>query len=89
MRDLLKATARDGASDLRRPTGARPFIRNHREFEFMGAEPLTANDALRLNNILLAAELRARTRLIPGLSENQPNRTTQMRQRRTRGLLAT
>jgi twitching motility protein PilT len=53
MRDLLKATARDGASDLRRPTGARPFVRKHREFEFIGAEPLTAQDSLRLNTILL------------------------------------
>jgi twitching motility protein PilT len=53
MRDLLKATARYGASDLHLSTGARPFVRKHREFEFIGAEPLTAQDSLRLNTILL------------------------------------
>lgn len=53
MRDLLKATARYGASDLHLSTGARPFVRKHREFEFIGAEPLTAEYSLRLNTILL------------------------------------
>ncbi len=53
-RELLKATARYGASDLHLSTGARPFIRKHREFEYLTDRPLSAEDSLRLNTILLS-----------------------------------
>jgi twitching motility protein PilT len=56
MRNLLRNTARNGASDLHLSTGARPFIRKHRSFEFIGEGKLSANDALRLNTALLSAE---------------------------------
>jgi twitching motility protein PilT len=54
LRDLLKATARYGASDLHLSTGARPFIRKNREFEFLSEQPLAAADSLRLNTALLS-----------------------------------
>ncbi|HRI80998.1 MAG TPA: PilT/PilU family type 4a pilus ATPase [Opitutaceae bacterium] len=54
LRDLLKASALYGASDLHLSTGARPFLRKNREFEFIGAQPLTAEDSLRLNTVLLS-----------------------------------
>jgi twitching motility protein PilT len=54
MRDLLRSTARSGASDLHLSTGARPYIRKNRAFEFIGEAPLSANDALRLNTALLS-----------------------------------
>ena len=53
MRDLLRATARHGASDLHLSTGARPFFRRHRNLHFLGDHVLTAEEALRLNTILL------------------------------------
>jgi twitching motility protein PilT len=52
--DLLRSSARSGASDLHLSTGARPFIRKNRAFEFIGAGALTAQEALRLNLALLA-----------------------------------
>jgi twitching motility protein PilT len=54
MRSLLKATARYGASDLHLSTGARPFVRKHREFEYLAEKPLGPEDALRLNTVLLS-----------------------------------
>ena len=54
MRELLKATARQGASDLHLSTGARPFIRRNRALSFISDYVLTASDALRLNSVLLS-----------------------------------
>lgn len=54
LRDLLRATAKFGASDLHLSTGARPFVRRNRVFSFLGDYKLTAQDALRLNTILLS-----------------------------------
>lgn len=53
VRSLLKATARSGASDLHFSTGARPFIRKDRSFEFIHEHTLTADESLRLNTALL------------------------------------
>ncbi len=53
-RELLMATARDGASDLHLSTDARPFIRKNRSFEFISDHQLTAKEALRLNTALLS-----------------------------------
>jgi twitching motility protein PilT len=53
LRDLLRATARHGASDLHLSTGARPFIRKNRALTYISAHNLTADDALRLNTALL------------------------------------
>ncbi len=53
-RELLTATARYGASDLHLSTGARPFLRKHREFEYISSQPLSAEDSLRLNTVLLS-----------------------------------
>jgi twitching motility protein PilT len=58
MRTLLRRTAQSGASDLHLSTGARPFIRKNRCFEFIGEGALTADDALRLNTALLSPEER-------------------------------
>jgi twitching motility protein PilT len=55
LRELLTGCARYGASDLHLSTGARPFLRKNREFEFISPEPLNAADALRLNTALLSA----------------------------------
>ncbi len=54
LRDLLKSTARHGASDLHLSTGARPFIRKNRALAYLSDYVLTAKDALRLNVALLA-----------------------------------
>jgi len=54
LRELLTGCARYGASDLHLSTGARPFLRKNREFEFISPEPLTAEDSLRLNTALLS-----------------------------------
>ncbi len=54
MRDLLKATARYGASDLHLSTGARPFVRKNRALAYISDYVLTAQDALRLNLAVLA-----------------------------------
>lgn len=54
LRDLLKATARHGASDLHLSTQARPFIRKDRALSFLSEYSLTAADALRLNVALLS-----------------------------------
>ncbi len=53
MRELLRGTARHGASDLHLSTGARPFIRKDRALAFLTDYALTADDALRLNTSLL------------------------------------
>ncbi|HET7536214.1 MAG TPA: PilT/PilU family type 4a pilus ATPase [Candidatus Didemnitutus sp.] len=54
LRGLLKETAGCGASDLHLSTGARPFIRRNRELHMISSHVLSAEDALRLNTILLA-----------------------------------
>lgn len=54
LRELLKSTARDGASDLHFSTDARPFIRKNRSFTFISDHVLTAEEALRLNTALLS-----------------------------------
>jgi len=54
LRDLLKATARDGASDLHLSTGARPFVRRNRVLSFISNTTLSATDARRLNLALLS-----------------------------------
>ncbi len=53
MRELLKATARYGASDLHLSTNARPFIRKNRALSYLSDYVLTDQDALRLNVALL------------------------------------
>ena len=53
MRELLKATARYGASDLHLSTNARPFIRKNRALAYLSEYILTDKDALRLNTALL------------------------------------
>ena len=53
MRALLRATARDGASDLHLSTAARPFIRRNRALSYLSDHILTDQDALRLNTVLL------------------------------------
>ena len=55
MRGLLRATARFGASDLHLCTGARPFLRKHREIVYLSEYTLTPDDALRLNVALLSS----------------------------------
>ncbi len=55
-RDLLRATARFGASDLHLSTGARPFVRKNRALAYLSDYTLTADDALRLNTVLLSEE---------------------------------
>lgn len=52
-RELLRNTARDGASDLHLSTGARPFIRKNRALDYVSNYTLTAEDSLRLNTVLL------------------------------------
>ncbi|MDO8540795.1 MAG: PilT/PilU family type 4a pilus ATPase [Opitutaceae bacterium] len=54
MRELLKSTARAGASDLHLSTGARPFVRRNRALSYVSEHTLTAEDALRLNTVLLS-----------------------------------
>ncbi|MBI5690759.1 MAG: PilT/PilU family type 4a pilus ATPase [Verrucomicrobia bacterium] len=54
MRNLLRATSASGASDLHLSTGARPFIRKARALSYIAEEALTADDALRLNTVLLS-----------------------------------
>jgi len=53
-RELLRATARHGASDLHLSTGSRPFIRKSRALDYLSSYVLTAEDALRLNTVLLS-----------------------------------
>jgi twitching motility protein PilT len=55
LRDLLRATAHFGASDLHLSPGARPFIRKNRALTFLAHHTLTAAESLRLNTALLSA----------------------------------
>ena len=54
LRGLLRATAASGASDLHLSTGARPFIRRARVLSNISGHVLTADEALRLNTVLLS-----------------------------------
>ncbi|MBS0663949.1 MAG: PilT/PilU family type 4a pilus ATPase [Verrucomicrobia bacterium] len=54
LRNLLRETARQGASDLHLSTGSRPFIRKNRQLDVISEYVLTAADALRLNTALLS-----------------------------------
>ena len=53
MKQLLKDTARFGASDLHLSTNARPFVRKNRALSYISDYVLTDKDALRLNVSLL------------------------------------
>src|SRR5690606_32507843 len=55
MRELLRQTARAGASDLHLSTGSRPFTRTNRKLAFLSDHVLTDTDALRLNTALLSS----------------------------------
>lgn len=59
LRTLLHDCGRYGASDLHLSTGARPFIRRNRALAFIDDYVLTAEDALRLNTVLLSAGQKA------------------------------
>ncbi len=54
MRNLLRRTARDGASDLHLSTGSRPFTRKNRRLLFLSEHVLTDAESMRLNVALLA-----------------------------------
>jgi twitching motility protein PilT len=54
MRRLLRDTAAFGASDLHLSTGARPFVRKNRTLSYISDYVLTAEDALRINTVLLS-----------------------------------
>jgi len=53
LRKLLVSTAASGVSDLHLSTGARPFIRKDRALATISDHVLTAEEALRLNTVLL------------------------------------
>jgi twitching motility protein PilT len=53
MGDLLRSSARGGASDLHLCTGSRPFLRKNRELVFLSDHVLTEMESLRLNTALL------------------------------------
>ncbi len=59
MRGLLKACAKEGASDLHLSAGGVPFVRRQRALTALGKHVLTAEEALRLNTALLAPHQRA------------------------------
>jgi twitching motility protein PilT len=54
MRDLLRACAREGASDLHLYAGSPPIIRRQRVLRPISTHVLGAEEALRLNTVLLA-----------------------------------
>jgi twitching motility protein PilT len=54
MRELLRATARYGASDLHLSTGARPFVRKNRQLSFLSDHVLSPEESLRANTALLS-----------------------------------
>ena len=58
LRQLLIGCAQAGASDLHLSAGSRPFVRRQRALVPLGAQPLSAQDALRLNTALLASHQR-------------------------------
>jgi len=52
--NLLKAVSNDGASDLHLSSGARPFVRKHRQIVMLSEHVLTPEESLRLNTIMLS-----------------------------------
>jgi twitching motility protein PilT len=56
--EFLGEAAAYGASDLHLAAGAQPFVRKHREIIPLADHPLSAEDALRLNTVLLAPHQR-------------------------------
>ncbi len=56
VKELLGSTVRFGASDLHLCTGRRPFVRKDRVLTFISEHTLTAEEALRLNTVLLSPE---------------------------------
>ena len=59
VRGLLKSCAEEGASDLHLSAGGLPFVRRQRALSALGTHVLTAEEALRLNTILLAPHQRS------------------------------
>jgi twitching motility protein PilT len=55
---FMRTTARYGASDLHLAAGAQPFLRKNRELITLASQPLSSDDALRLNTALLAPHQR-------------------------------
>jgi twitching motility protein PilT len=55
---FMRDTAHYGASDLHLCAGAQPFLRKHRELMTLADQPLSDEDALRLNTALLAPHQR-------------------------------
>ena len=53
---LLGDCVRYGASDLHLCTGRRPFVRKDRVISYISEHPLSADEALRLNTVLLTPE---------------------------------
>ena len=60
VRELLSATGRHEASDLHMCAGRRPFIRKNRVLHYISEHTLNAEEALRLNTVLLSPELKER-----------------------------
>jgi len=58
LKNLLKACARNGVSDLHLSAGAKPFVRKQRALAPLDEQVLSAEDALRLNTALLATHQR-------------------------------
>jgi twitching motility protein PilT len=56
MTTLLDTAVKFGASDLHMTTGRRPFVRKDRVISFISEHVLSAEDALRLNTILLTPD---------------------------------
>jgi len=55
---FMRDVARFGASDLHLAAGAQPFLRKNRELMTLAEQPLSNEDALRLNSVLLAPHQR-------------------------------
>jgi len=55
LRQFLRDTAHYGASDLHLSAGAKPFLRRNRALIHLSDRPLSPEDALRLNTVLLAS----------------------------------
>jgi len=56
MKGLLAASVRYRASDLHLCAGRRPFVRKDREIQFISDHVVSADEALRMNTILLTPE---------------------------------
>jgi twitching motility protein PilT len=56
VKGLLSSSVSYGASDLHLCTGRRPFVRRDRVLTFISEHPLSSEEALRLNTVLLSPE---------------------------------